>query len=987
MPDSTRRGPGSTTDAVGEVEALVVQCIARAEREGESAIEAVCAEHPRLADSLRRRMEVLRTAGLLVLDEPDADAFPERLGDFRLLERIGAGGMGVVYRARQESLGREVALKLIRPEHLYFPGARERFEREVATVARLQHPGIVPIHTVGEEGGLPYFAMELVGGCTLEAVLEFLAGCDVTGLDGQDFDRAIAGETGDGTVRKPSPLFAGSWSDACARIMRAVGDALEHAHRRGIVHRDLKPSNVIVTRDGRALLLDFGLSSSQAATPITRTGSFLGSLPYAAPERLRPGAAEVAPVSDVYGLGVTLYELLTLRPPFDATTEIDLHEQILRGSPLPVRRINPRVPWEIETVCHVAMEPDPARRYPTPAALARDLTNALESRPLEARRAGLVLRARRWARWHPAALVGLLAALLAVVGGPALYAWQQLELRRAVEAKNVELEASNAALGDANRALAEAVALADERGRAATAARDRAERSFWQAVDAVDALLARVGAVDLEEVPRMGPVQRDLLTEASRYYADFAADHPPDRRLNRGRGIVAKDLGIVHFKLGQPRLAIEAFERALDRIEPLAAEDPDDFVARDALATTLRMLALVHGAIGQRDEQARVNAWTAEVYEALQRDFPDDPNVACNAGSFYGRLGQQAARELDPVAAERHFARAVEMLAEVYRRAPADATVSALYGDSLREHGQALEAVGRGDEVEPLLVAALELARTTAERDLSRLHRRDLAKALTSLAAFYERTDRPALAQPLHVEMLAIVERLIADFPSVSVLHNDLLTGLFNLSRSYLEDTGDVEAARPLLARAEVAAARAVERFPFSAGTAMRAASLVRNRAYLALADGDVDRALELLDVAIERMLAAEPLDPGDPTARRLATRFTAQRVEFLLEAGDYARAPEAIRRYRRVDPESVEILRWCARYFARAAAQASAAGDLAAADRRAFVRECHGEALDTLEAAVAFGLDDLAGLARLPDLRTLAATPEFAALVEADAD
>jgi serine/threonine protein kinase len=220
-----------------ELRHLVAQCLDLLESRGEAAIDELCRAHPRQESELRRRIEGLRAVGLIEPHgSPAREEIPERLGEFRLLSRLGGGGMGVVYVARQEPLGREVALKLIRPEQLFFPGARERFRREIETIARLQHPGIVPVHTVGEEKGIPYFAMERVIGCTLADAMDRLRERDPASLDGSDLARAIAACT-PAADEKDSGLgaswaFTGSYVDACLHMIRQAAEALEHAHRR-----------------------------------------------------------------------------------------------------------------------------------------------------------------------------------------------------------------------------------------------------------------------------------------------------------------------------------------------------------------------------------------------------------------------------------------------------------------------------------------------------------------------------------------------------------------------------------------------------------------------------------------------------------------------------------------------------------------------------------------------------------------------------------
>ncbi len=375
---------------------LVVECLDRMESEGDSALEALCSSHPEHAAQLSSRIRTLRVAGLIQSPGATASgAFPDRLGDFELLDRLGAGGIGVVYRARQTSLGREVALKLIRPEHLYFEGARERFRREVEATARLQHPGIVPIHMVGEERGVPYFAMELVDGLSLGDVLEKLAGREPTSLVGTDLSTSLPGEG--------APLlFDGAWWECVARVVREVAEALEHAHRRGILHRDLKPSNMMVTRSGRVLLVDFGLSSRHGAKRLTQSGSHLGSMPYMAPESAAGGVGGGDARSDVYSLGASLYEALTLSLPFAAPSAPDMLRQISEGRVEALRRRNPSIPRDLQVVCLTAMEHDRARRYPTAAAFASDLTRVLERRPIEARPAGVFLRLARFRERRPA---------------------------------------------------------------------------------------------------------------------------------------------------------------------------------------------------------------------------------------------------------------------------------------------------------------------------------------------------------------------------------------------------------------------------------------------------------------------------------------------------------------------------------------------------------------------------------------------------------
>jgi len=359
------------------LEDLVVEYLDRSESEGSGVLGELCARNPDRADELRSRVASLGRMGFLPGATPDRA--PERLGEFRILEKIGGGGMGVVHRALQEPLGRIVALKVLRPEQVWFDGARDRFRREAESVARLAHPAIVPLFAFGEADDVPYLAMEYVRGASLASVVEALRAREPASLRGFDLEQALAQSmtNGPGPRGDPHVLYAGSWSDAVARIGSVVAGALEHAHGRGVLHRDLKPSNVMLAEDGRILLVDFGLAIREGADRSTRTGSQLGSLPYMAPEQVDGRVDDVDARTDVCGLAVTLYELLALRLPFESSSSHEIARRVSAGDAAPIRSANSRVSRDLETVIAKAMDPSVEGRYATAAAFARDLQNVV----------------------------------------------------------------------------------------------------------------------------------------------------------------------------------------------------------------------------------------------------------------------------------------------------------------------------------------------------------------------------------------------------------------------------------------------------------------------------------------------------------------------------------------------------------------------------------------------------------------------------------
>jgi hypothetical protein len=304
--------------------------------------------------------------------------------------------MGVVYQARHRKLKRVVALKMILSGPHAGPWEVLRFRSEAEAVARLQHPNIVQIYEVGEHDGLPFCALEFCEGGSLA--------------------RKVAG----------TPLPA----TEAARLVETLARAVEAAHRQRVVHRDLKPANVLLTLDGTPKVTDFGLAKRLDEAGQTQSGQVMGTPSYMAPEQARGETRAVGPAADTWALGAILYELLTGRPPFKAATAAETILQVLNHDPVPPRRLQPRTPRDLETVCLKCLEKDPQRRYGSAEALAQDLKAFREGRPIAARPVGPVERAARWARRHPAAAalatVLTVGAVALLVGGAL---WYDAELR------------------------------------------------------------------------------------------------------------------------------------------------------------------------------------------------------------------------------------------------------------------------------------------------------------------------------------------------------------------------------------------------------------------------------------------------------------------------------------------------------------------------------------------------------------------------------
>lgn len=362
------------------------------ERGAQPDAEELLARESELRDLLEPMLSAAEEAGEALADSKS------QLGEYRLVRELGRGGMGVVYEAIDLGLQRRVALKVL-VGHLTVSARQvERFRREAHAAARLEHPGIVRIHAVGEARGMHYIAMELRAGRDLRDVL-------------QDC-RAGAGAP-PGQDRQLLPELPGSYFEQVAGLVARVADALAYSHDHGVIHRDIKPQNILVEADGQACIVDFGLAKNLETPALSRSGDFAGTPDYISPEQARGDLVDGR--SDVFSLGVVLYEMLTLARPFAGASTTALIRAVSQDEPRSARACNPEVPRDLDTICAKALEKEPARRY-TARELAAELRRFLRHEPILARPVGLAGQALRFARRQPAQALALgLAFCLFVV--------------------------------------------------------------------------------------------------------------------------------------------------------------------------------------------------------------------------------------------------------------------------------------------------------------------------------------------------------------------------------------------------------------------------------------------------------------------------------------------------------------------------------------------------------------------------------------------
>ncbi|MCA8977340.1 MAG: serine/threonine protein kinase, partial [Planctomycetes bacterium] len=525
---------------------LLVEEFLRRHRAGEAIdVDGFAGEHQDHAAELLELLPTLLALERVKRDRESTGGFSARvalpamrqLGDFRIVREIGRGGMGVVFEAFQESLSRRVALKVLPQAALLTGNQLRRFQREAQTAAQLHHSNIVPVFGSGETEGYHWYAMQFIAGA---------------GLDSWRSEAVDQPPQGSADWRARSTFVAG--------IGEQVASALRYAHEQGTLHRDIKPANLLLDRDGHVWVTDFGLAKALEAEGLTQSGDLLGTLQYMAPEQF---AGQYDVQSEVYALGVTLYELLSLRTAFVGKTRSELMDAIRRGRPSSLRKLCPEVSEDLVVIIEKATAGDPRDRYPSAEALQQDLQAFLEDRPIAARRQSVTGQVLRWCRHNRAVAAYAAAALLAVVGA-GITGWVAYVVTR------------------------DALSAAESAGTEARSERQRAESNLKLSLDAFgsvfDALVGPDPLLMFEEDPDTGEQsvvtlqsvdENDvaLLEKMLRFYDEFAEQNDGSHSLRFETARAYRRVGVIHVRLGQFEEAAVAYEQALARYRDVTDRD------------------------------------------------------------------------------------------------------------------------------------------------------------------------------------------------------------------------------------------------------------------------------------------------------------------------------------------------------------------------------------------------------------------------------
>jgi serine/threonine protein kinase len=671
---------------------------------------------------------------------------PAVLDDYRLISELGRGGMGIVYLAQQISLGRRVAVKVLPCAGALDARRRQRFMNEAQAAAGLRHRHIVPIFGVGCARGVHYYAMQLINGPPLSAVLRDMrdgsrlesAWTASTALDIGALtpgpvatnDRATdAKSTGPSGLARPGH----DYFHLIARLGRQVALALDYAHQCGVIHRDVKPANLLLDQAGDVWLTDFGLAHC-SDVGLTGPSDRLGTLRYMSPEQAKAGES-VDHRTDIYSLGASLYELLTLEPIFPESDQGELWRRITMDEPRSLRSHNPALPRDLETIVQKAMAKEPRRRYQSSADLAADLERFLAGRPVLARPMSFGEKALRWAQRHqPAMAVATVVVLtVAMIVG-----------------------------------ISTAVVLRQ---------RDEIARQQYEARQAVDSVYTQVAERWLSREPHLETLRREFLQKALEFYEKSASETVHDSEAQFQAAKAARVVGDIEHQLGHLEIAENAYGKAVKRLEVIVAGKSSGPACREELAIAWNNRGTLWRDLGRAGARLAYEKSRA-ILRVLVTEHPSSREYRDDLGGNCINLGILLAAQKRLPEAEQLFRQARGFFAGLVSEEP-DAVYRRDLAMSAHNLGMVLTATGRSKEAKE----AYEFALATYD-SLARQHpympgyRREGALANTSLGSLLAAEGRADEANSIYVAVRAIQEKLVGDFPETPIYRQDLAATL-----------------------------------------------------------------------------------------------------------------------------------------------------------------------------------------------------------------
>ena len=653
---------------------------------------------------------------------------PQQVGNYLLVEEIGRGGMGIVYRAKQINLKRYVAVKMILAGDFANDRELQRFRAEAEAAARLEHPNIVSVYEVGNDNGRLFFSMALVKGGSLSAL----------------------------AAEGPVPA-----RDA-AHYIREIAGAIAYAHSKRVIHRDLKPSNILLDKDGRPKVTDFGLAKRMGDdSDLTVTGQVLGTPSYMPAEQARGDVAAISPLSDIYSLGAILYRLLAGRPPFQSASSVETLYEVIHHEPVALSQLIPNLPRDLETICFKCLDKSPSRRYQSAEQLADELTRFLNDEPILARPLSKPVRLARWCRKNPA-----IASMIAVTSIVLLLA--------------TIVSTSFAVIADrrADRILemnSELVKARDDANSAAEEARQNAHIATQQSQLAFETLESVIFDIQskLANHPAAQEVRRDLLSTGLDGLKKLSDEIRAQPRVDLTTATALLNLAEVFRQVGDEQgvggatAATELYGRSIAILEQLVEQQPQDFGVKEQLALAYgmsgnnftdagsngRARAILQKSIDLRRELLKLDESSVDAKRLLADVLVDWAYAEVNGGDLQAVLNALLEShsislellEADPksLVIREHYAKTCERLGDWYYDYPKDFDTSEKYILECLRVSRELAAEGPQDY-------DLQIALANALERLGNLHhlRKDLHKALEAYDEELEVTQKLEVAAP-----------------------------------------------------------------------------------------------------------------------------------------------------------------------------------------------------------------------------------------------
>jgi serine/threonine protein kinase/Flp pilus assembly protein TadD len=860
-------------------------------RDGASVAEAFITDHPEHGEELRRLLPAARVlADLSPSSSADADAQDDTgapalgapLGDFQLIRELGRGGMGIVYEAEQLSLGRRVALKVLPFASTIDAKQLQRFKNEARAAASLHHEHIVPVYGIGCERCVHFYAMQLIEGKSLAVFIRQQRGepasFGVCGPGSHKSDSSVRFNRAQDSIEPIVPSFVNDATPSCPGTVLATtegiaglrtlasrkgrahyrsvtemiahaADALEHAHSLGIVHRDVKPGNLMLDNAGHLWVTDFGLARFGSDAERTMTGDLLGTLRYMSPEQALAKHGLVDHRTDVYSLGATLYELLTLRPAVDGADKQEILRKIAFEEPKSPRSEDRTIPAELETITLKALAKEPAERYVTARDLACDLRRYLNDEPIRARRPTLLHKARKWSHRHRAVVLTagaasfalLVLAIVALTVGYALVARERNEKVSALDTAR-----DNAETAEANLLLAR---------------------------QAVDEVYVEVAA-GLETPLPTHPYQQELFQRALKFYQELGRRKSGDPLIRLETIHAGLRVAAIQIQLGRPAPVDQTCRDAIVELDRLNDELTVEARARATLSDAYSTCSLLFSQAGRRREAEAAARQAVTIAERLNAEIPDEPQCKLRLASRYNLLGSLLYDR--PRQAEKYHRDAIDVSEKLVASWPANRRYFTQLVYSHSTLANLLANTGQSRMAVESFHNAIDLI-GKAQRRLDQPYFWDLKSGCEfGLGRALAASGRPDEAERAYREAIASTEQLTVQSPDVPWYRLRLVTYHASIVR-LLEQNGRKEESGVFKRTASAALERLLAEFPDGIGASVQSLEWNDNIGYLQREFGDwaaAERSFRKVLTLAEQM-AADHAD--EPAYRKTVAEYHSQ--------------------------------------------------------------------------------------------------------------